>query len=222
MRDYLSEIYRIGYGKIWVSTTAIADQLNVSGPATVRMMRRLQEKGMVEHLPYKGVFLSEAGKKEALAGIRRHRLVERFLVDVMGFDWHDAHDEADVLQRGINERLEDRIDEIMGHPTACPHGDPIPSKDGVMPELNDRPLTVVPSGTAGEISRVRTREPEKLRYLAQIGLVPGTPFKLINRAPFNGPLRLKLGRVEQVIGAELAAAIWVNAIDLHRSDKSAG
>jgi DtxR family Mn-dependent transcriptional regulator len=220
MRDYLSEIYRIGYGKMWVSTTAIAEQLSVSGPATVRMMRRLQETGLVEHLPYKGVFLSEVGKKEALLGIRRHRLVERFLVEVMGFDWHDAHDEADILQRGINERLEDRIDELMDHPTTCPHGDPIPTKDGVMPELNDRPLTVVPSGMAGEISRIRTREPEKLRYLADIGLVPGTPFELVNRAPFNGPLRLKLGRSEQVIGAELAAAIWVVTPESNRSGKA--
>jgi DtxR family Mn-dependent transcriptional regulator len=184
------------------------------------MMRRLQEKGLVEHLPYKGVFLSEAGKKEALLGIRRHRLVERFLVDVMGFDWHEAHDEADILQKGINERLEDRIDELMDHPKSCPHGEPIPSKDGVMPELNDRPLTVVPAGTTGTISRIRTREPEKLCYLADIGLVPGTPFQLINRAPFNGPLRLKLDRHEQVIGAELAAAIWVNTPEPGRPGKT--
>ena len=220
MRDYLSEIYRIGYGKMWVSTTAIAERLSVSGPATVRMMRRLQKKGLVEHLPYKGVFLSEIGKKEALLGIRRHRLVERFLVDVLSFDWHEAHDEADILQKGINERLEDRIDTLMDHPTTCPHGEPIPTKDGVMPELNDRPLTVVPSGTAGKISRIRTREPEKLQYLAEIGLVPKTPFQLVNRAPFNGPLRLKLGHVEQVIGAELAAAVWVVTADAAPTNKS--
>lgn len=209
MRDYLAEIYRIGYGKIWVSTTAIAEQLNVSSPATVRMIGRLRKRGLVKHLPYQGVFLTEKGQKEALLGIRRHRLVERFLVDVLEFGWDEAHDEADVLDKGINQRLEDRIDVLMGHPTTCPHGEPIPTRDGVMPELNDRPLTVVPPGTHGKISRIRTREADKLKYLATIGLVPGAPFKLINRAPFKGPLRLKIDRQEQVIGTELAAAIWV-------------
>ncbi len=213
MRDYLAEIYRLGQGGVWVSTTALAERLNVSGPATVRMVRRLHEGGLVDHLPYRGVRLTPSGNKAALLGIRRHRLVERFLVEVLKFGWHEVHDEADELQKGITKRLEERMDEIMGHPTTCPHGDPIPSADGVMPELNDIPLTVVPPGNRGQISRVRAREPEKLKYLAEIGLVPGVSFELLNRAPFNGPLRLKIaptGR-EQVIGAELAAALWVTS-----------
>jgi len=219
MRDYLAEIYRIGLGKMWVSTTSVAENLNVSGPAAVRMVRRLQNKGLVKHLPYKGVSLTKKGEKEALLGIRRHRLVERFLVDVLQFDWCEAHDEADILDKGINQRLEDRIDEIMGHPKTCPHGDPIPTRDGIMPELSDRPLTVVPVGTQGVISRVRTREPEKLTYLAAIDLVPENSFGLVSRAPFNGPLRLSVGQDELVIGAELAAAIWVicNEPDEHKS-----
>lgn len=209
MRDYLSEIYRLGHGEAWVSTSALAERLNVSGPATVRMVRRLHKGGLVDHLPYKGVSLTPPGKKVALLHIRRHRLVERFLVDVLKFEWDDVHDVADYLHRGINQRLEDRIDELMGHPTTCPHGDPIPTPDGVMPELGDKPLTVIPPGAKGTISRVKTHEPEKLRYLSEIGLVPGAPFELINRAPFNGPFRLKVGRHEQIIGTELAAALWV-------------
>jgi DtxR family Mn-dependent transcriptional regulator len=211
MRDYLAEIYRLGHGEIWVSTTALAERLNVSGPATVRMIRRLHNGGLVDHLPYKGVRLTATGRKVALLHIRRHRLVERFLVDVLKFGWHEAHDEADILHRGINQRIEDRIDELMGHPTACPHGDPIPTREGEMPQIDDKPLTVVPPGAKGKISRVKTREPEKLKYLAEIGLVPNTPFELINRAPFNGPLRLKIGQHEQIIGAELAAALWVTS-----------
>lgn len=213
MRDYLAEIYRLGQGGVWVSTTALAERLNVSGPAAVRMVRRLHQGGLVDHLPYRGVRLTLAGNKAALLGIRRHRLVERFLVDVLKFGWHEVHDEADELQKGITQRLEDRIDTLMGHPTSCPHGDPIPTREGTMPELNDKPLTVIPPGAKGQISRVKTREPEKLQYLAEIGLVPGTPFELLNRAPFNGPLRLKIGRQphEQVIGVELAAALWVTS-----------
>lgn len=209
MRDYLGEIYRLGQGQAWVSTTALAEELHVSGPASVRMVRRMHKVGLVDHLPYKGIKLTPYGKKVALLNIRRHRLVERFLVDVLKFGWHEVHDEADTLQKGISQTIEDRIDELMDHPATCPHGDPIPTRNGEMPELNDKPLTVVPPGRLGQITRVRIREPEKLQYLAEIGLVPGAPFELINRAPFNGPLRLKLGRREQVIGNELAAALWV-------------
>jgi DtxR family transcriptional regulator, Mn-dependent transcriptional regulator len=209
MQDYLAEIYRLGIGEIWVSTTALAERLHVTGPAVVRMVRRLHDHGLVDHQPYQGVHLTPLGRTQALLSIRRHRLVERFLVDVLKFGWHEVHDEADELQKGINQRLEDRIDELMEHPATCPHGDPIPTREGIMPEFGDIPLAVVPPGTEGVISRVKTREPEKLQYVAEIGLVPGTTFKLVNRAPFNGPLRLKVGRDEQVIGAELAAAFWV-------------
>ena len=209
MRDYLGEIYRLGHGEAWVSTTALAERLDVSGPAAVRMVRRLHEGGLVDHLPYKGVRLTPMGKKAALLNIRRHRLVERFLVEVLKFGWHEVHEEADELQKGITQRIEDQMDKLMDYPATCPHGDPIPSRDGVMPELNDKPLTVVPPGSKCQISRVKTRESEKLQYLAEIGLVPGTPFELVNRAPFNGPLRLKIEKYEQVIGVELAAALWV-------------
>jgi len=209
MRDYLGEIYRLGQGEAWVSTTAIAESLNVSGPATVRMVRRLHDYGLVAHAPYKGVRFTPDGKKVALLNLRRHRLVERFLVDVMKFGWHEVHDQADGFQKGITQKIEDRMDDLLGYPAACPHGEPIPSREGVMPEVSDRPLTVMPPGTTGEISRVKTHEPEKLKYLAEIGLIPGADFELVNRAPFNGPLRLKIGPYEQVIGMELAAAVWV-------------
>jgi DtxR family Mn-dependent transcriptional regulator len=210
MRDYLGEIYRLGQGQAWVSTTSLAEQLSVSGPASVRMVRRMHNAGLVDHLPYKGVKLTPYGKKIALLNVRRHRLVERFLVDVLQFGWHEAHDHADRLQKGIDKRLEDRIDKLMDHPQTCPHGEPIPTPDGAIKDLHDKPMTVIPPGMSGIITRVRIREPEKLQYLAQIGLIPGVPFELVNRAPFNGPLRLRLGDHEQVIGNELANALWVD------------
>jgi len=212
MRDYLGEIYRLGHGNAWVSTTALAEVLDVSGPASVRMARRLHKAGLVDHLPYKGIQLTPHGRKVALLNIRRHRLVERFLVDVLKFGWDEVHDKADRLQKGVNQAIENRMDELMDHPATCPHGDPIPTPDGTMPEIDDKPLTVVAPGKQGKITRVKTRESEKLQYLAEIGLVPGTPFELVNRAPFNGPIRLKVGRDEQVIGTELAAALWVSIV----------
>ena len=209
MRDYLAEIYRLGHGKAWVNNTAIAERLDVSSPAAVRMVRRLNELGLVEHVPYQGVKLLPTGKKVALLNIRRHRLVERFLVDQLQFGWHEVHNHAGALQKGINQVLEDRIDMLMGHPKTCPHGDPIPTKDGIMPHLGDKPLKVVPPRSKGKISRIRERHEDKLQYMESIGLVPGASFELISRAPFDGPLRLKLGRDEQVIGHELASSIWV-------------
>ncbi len=110
----------------------------------------------------------------------------------------------------MTQVIEHRIDDLMGHPTACPHGEPIPDRNGVMPDFEDKPLTVIAPGRKGKITRVRTREPEKLVYLAEIGLVPDASFELVSRAPFNGPLRLKSDQHEQVIGKELAAALWVH------------
>ena len=209
MRDYLAEIYRLGQGEVWVSTTALAERLNVSGPATVRMVRRLHKAGLVDHLPYKGARLTRPGKKAALLGIRRHRLAERFLVDVLKFGWHEVHEEADDFHKGITQRLEERMSEVMNHPLTCPHGEPIPTREGEMPEVDDMPLTVVAPGASGSISRVKSHDPDKLWYLEKIGLMPGSSFELIDRAPFNGPLRLRINRHEQVIGAELAGALWV-------------
>jgi DtxR family Mn-dependent transcriptional regulator len=210
MRNYLAEIYRLGQGDSWVSTTNLADTMNVSPPAVARMVKRLSGCGLLEYLPYQGVKLTPDGSHEALLGIRRHRLVERFLVDVLGFGWHEVHDEADHMHYGISQRIEDRIDELLDHPTRCPHGEPIPSREGVMPDLDDLPLVVVSPGTGGHISRIKTHDPDKLRYLASLNLMPGTSYRLVSRQPFNGPIRLDIpGRGEQVIGSELAVAIWV-------------
>ncbi len=210
MGDYLGEMYRLGLGKTWISTTSLAENLYVSGPATVRMVHRLQKLDLVEHQPYHGVKLTPLGVKAALLNIRRHRLVERFLVEIMEYEWHEVHNKADKLQKGFDQELEDRIDMLMNYPNTCPHGDPIPTRDGVMPELNDKPLTVVATGAKGRITRIKERTPAKLQYLGEIGLVPEATFQLLNRSPFNGPLRLQIGRDEQIIGFDLAAGIWVN------------
>jgi len=213
MRNYLADVYRLGQEASWVSTTNLAESLEVSPPAVVRMVKRLHSAGLLEHQPYQGVRLTPSGVRQALFGLRRHRLVERFLVDVLGFGWHEVHDESDTMQSSITQRIEDRMDEIMGYPTRCPHGEPIPSRDGVMPEIDDLPLTVVSPGDGGEVSRIKTHDPDKLLYLASLKLVPGASFQLISRQPFDGPLRLAIGdRGEQVIGSELAAAIWVTNI----------
>jgi len=128
---------------------------------------------------------------------------------VMQYDWASAHTLADTFERGINDELEDRMFELAGNPTRCPHGEPIPSKDGVMPIVRDEELINVPSGSDCIVSRVRTHDLDKLRYIAEIGLVPGTPFHLLSCAPFKGPLRLEMKPHDHIIGYELSQSIWV-------------
>jgi DtxR family Mn-dependent transcriptional regulator len=159
--------------------------------------------------PYRGFRLTPEGEREALKSIRRHRLLEAFLVTVMKFRWDEVHDHAHGLDEVINEQFEDRMDELSGFPKRCPHGDPIPTKDGQLPPIHDVSLADVPLGTAGIIRRIRHHTPDKLRYLADHKLVPGTRITLVNRAPFNGPVRLKAPDGEHVLGSEMANDLFI-------------
>jgi DtxR family Mn-dependent transcriptional regulator len=213
-REYLAEVYRLQSSTDEpVTTTALAVRLEVSPPAVVRMIRRLAKEGYLRRQPYKGVRLTPEGVREALKSIRRHRLLEAFLVTVMKFGWDEVHDHAHGLDGVINDQFEDRMDELSGFPNRCPHGDPIPSKDGVMPAIKDVSLADVPLGTAGVIRRIRNHTPEKLRYLAEHQLVPGTDIVLVNRAPFSGPVRLKTPQGEHVLGSEMANDLFIEMSD---------
>jgi len=209
MREYLAEIYRLQEDAPTVSTTSLADRLNVSPPAIPRMLKRLQSVGYVKHVPYQGVELTELGREEALREIRRHRILEVFLVNVMGFTWDETHEHADDLSAGLNDRLTERMAEMTGQPTRCPHGEPIPDLEGRLPVVNDVCIVNLGVGHRGAVSRVRTHEPEKLRYFASLGLVPGVAVEIMGRAPFNGPMRLRVGREDVVIGYELMKSLWV-------------
>jgi DtxR family Mn-dependent transcriptional regulator len=209
MREYLAEIYRLQEDTPTVSTTSLAERLNVSAPAVPRMLRRLANAGYVKHIPYQGVMLKDRGRELALDEIRRHRILEVFLVKVMGFTWDEVHIHADDFGVGMNDALTDRMDEMTHHPRRCPHGEPIPDKDGNLPDVNDICLINLAAGRSGEISRIRTHDIEKLQYFASLGLFPATPFEVAGRAPFNGPMRLVLGREEVVLGTELVKLIWV-------------
>ena len=175
------------------------------------MLRRLKSAGYVKHVPYQGVELTELGRQEALREIRRHRILEVFLVNVMGFTWDEAHEHAESLGQGLNDALTERMAYMAHHPTRCPHGEPIPDKNGQVAELDDMGLINLGIGFKGIISRVRTHEPEKLKYFASLGVVPNVEFEITGRAPFNGPMRLRLGRDEIVLGMELVKALWVSS-----------
>jgi len=219
MQRYAAEIYRLQQDHKLVSLSLLGISVEASPQAIARMVKRLNKNGYLEHEPYRGVRLTSAGEKIAMPALRRHRLTEVFLVKVMGYDWAAAHELSDVFEKGLNDELEDRAFELAGRPTRCPHGEPIPSKDGIMPEVRDEPLVDVPSGSDCVVSRVRTHDPDKLRYIAELGLVPGVPFHLLSCAPFQGPLRLQMDEHDHIIGYELSGSIWVEVKKLGEGNK---
>jgi len=212
MQEYLAEAYRIAYyqpDSPYVSTSSLAEEMQVSAPAVTRMVQRLKHAGFLDHEPYRGIRLTEAGEREALANIRRHRLVERFLVDVMGFGWHEVHDDADDMGLVVSDALVDKMDEMSGYPKRCPHGEPIPTADGMMPRVIDYPLSEVEVESDYVISRVHTHDPHKLRYFSELDLEPGKRFRLVMRAPFKGPLQLQVDGQTHFLGHELAGTLRV-------------
>jgi DtxR family Mn-dependent transcriptional regulator len=132
-----------------------------------------------------------------------------FLTKIMGFEWHEVHHHAGDLGKGLTDPVVQRMAEMTGFPQRCPHGEPIPDEDGILPEVNDTCLINLTVGHKGKISRVRTDESERLAYFSTLGVVPGATFEIVGRAPFNGPIRLRLGREEVVLGIELVKALWV-------------
>ncbi len=213
MREYLAEIYRLQEDEPTVSTTNLAERLGVSAPAVPRMLKRLKNEGYVKHIPYQGVELTELGREEALRELRRHRILEVFLVQIMDFSWDEAHEHADMLGQGLNDALTERMAEMTGEPQRCPHGEPIPDREGNLPPVNDIALINLGVGTKGVVSRVRTHDPERLKYFHSLRLVPGQEFAIIGRAPFNGPMRLRVERDEVVLGVELTQQLWVTPED---------
>jgi DtxR family Mn-dependent transcriptional regulator len=219
MQRYAAEIYRLQQDHKLVALSLLGSHVEASAQAISTMVKRLNKNGYLEHEPYRGVRLTPAGERIAMPALRRHRLTEVFLVKVMGYDWAAAHELSDVFEKGLNDELEDRAFELAGRPTRCPHGEPIPSKDGIMPEVRDEPLVNVPSGSDCIVSRVRTHDSDKLRYIAELGLVPGVPFHLLSCAPFQGPLRLQMDSHDHIIGYELSGSIWVEVKKVGEGNK---
>lgn len=210
VEDYLKVIYKLESEGKGASTTRVAEAMEVSSASATNMIKRLAKMNLVDYQSYKGAALTESGKKIALEVIRHHRLLELYLLEVMGYSWDEVHDEAEKLEHHISEQFEDKIAELLDNPTQDPHGDPIPSKEGIMPDMEDEPLIdTEPGDTAYLVSRVKNQDPDLLRYLEKIDLLPGTKVKVKEKAPFSGPITLLLEEKQQVIGRELAEHIFV-------------
>lgn len=209
MEDYLKTIYLCSTDGRKVSTSALATRMRCSAASVTNMIQKLSELKLVAYQPYRGVYLSEAGEKVALEVIRHHRLIELYLAEVLGFSWDKVHEEADKLEHVISEEFEDRIDRALGHPTRDPHGDPIPSKDGQVEKISHELLWDAEPGQRVKVERVSDRDSDVLRYLATIGIFPQVELDVLTKAPFNGPVHIRLEDEEHGLSEQLARQIFV-------------
>lgn len=192
-----------------VSTNALAERLGITPGSVSAMLKRLGELGVITHVPYRGVRLTDDGRRIALEVIRHHRLLESYLAEALGMSWDRVHAEAEVLEHVLSEDLEALIAAKLGHPTVDPHGDPIPTVELELEEpLTDRMESLQP-GDQGLFVRVSDSDPEMLRYLAERGIAPGERFVVRDRQPFGGPLFVLFGEREHAIGGDLAGAMRV-------------
>ena len=205
IEEYLEWIYRLSKEQPHVHASDLARSLKVSPASVTGMLKRLAERELIIHERYQAITLTPAGTESALSTIRRHGLLERLLVDVLGLPWHLADEEAGRLEHHITPEVEDRLSRFLGHPETCPHGQPI---NWVEPETNVR-LAVVEAGEHVRVARIADESPEFLQYVEQLGMLPGARVDVVSRSPFNGPLILRVNGREHAVGEEACTRIWV-------------
>src|SRR5574341_1252571 len=211
VQDYLKTIYKLQEQGGAVSTSALAEAMGVAAASATGMVKKLAGLKLARHNPYQGVVLTKAGEKMALEVIRHHRLLELYLAEALGYSWDKVHAEAERLEHVISEEFEEKIFEALGRPTRDPHGDPIPAKDGTMAGVSHDRLSDMEPGATGVIRRVSDRSAEMLRYLALRGMVPDATVEVMEKAPFNGPITVKMGETSHVLGRDLASHIHVES-----------
>lgn len=192
-----------------VSTKLLAEKLAVAPSTVSESVRKLAEQGFVDHARYGSISLTESGGRAAVAMVRRHRLIETFLVDELGYGWDEVHDEAEVLEHAVSEQMVARMDAKLGFPEHDPHGDPIPREDGSIPDSPTRRLIELTAGEAGSIARISDADPALLRYFQELGVALGAEVGLVERRDFAGTVTVRLGDAVLELGHPAAAAIWV-------------
>jgi DtxR family transcriptional regulator, Mn-dependent transcriptional regulator len=214
-QDYLKVIWTAQEWSLEkVSTKMLAEKIGVSASTASESIRKLADQGLVDHEKYGAVTLTDAGRRAALAMVRRHRLMETFLVRELGYSWDEVHDEAEVLEHAVSDRMLDRIDAKLGYPTRDPHGDPIPAADGQVPTPDARQLSVCRDGDAGTVARISDADQEMLRYFDSVGIALDSRLRVLARRDFAGMISVAVegpeGRDTTVdLGSPAAEAIWV-------------
>ena len=209
VEDYLKAIYEIEREGRAAATTDIAHRLSIAPASVSGMVRRLADQGLIAHERYRGVRLTESGRRAALRTLRRHRIIEAYLAGALGYPWDEVHAEAERLEHAASDALVDRMAAAIGEPTVDPHGAPIPTREGAIDERPHRSLAELAAGERARVTRVADEDPERLRYLATLGVMPGATVTVLERAPFDGPITLELGGVRHHVGPALAAVVLV-------------
>jgi DtxR family transcriptional regulator, Mn-dependent transcriptional regulator len=210
VQDYAKAIWSLAQrSREPVSTSALAERLEVSPASASAMIKRLETLGLVSREPYHGVRLTRAGERVALEVLRHHRLLELYLAEALGMSWDRVHEEAEVLEHAISPELSELIAAKLGNPTHDPHGDPIPTRDGEIDEPPTRALSELLPGERGTFSRVSDSNPDMLRYLSELGIAPGDELELTGQQPFGGPLTVMAGGREHALGPQLARAMRI-------------
>jgi DtxR family Mn-dependent transcriptional regulator len=215
VEDYLKAIWTLQQTEAPVSTSRIAERLGLTAAAVTAMIKRLAEQGLLRHEPYYGVRLTPAGELAGLRIIRRHRVLELFLTEMLGYEWDRVHDEAERLEHAASDDLIERLARLLGEPERDPHGSVIPTAEGEMVDAEFPALAEASAGEVGRVVEVRVQEPEQLRYLGSMDLYPGAELEVMEQAPFDGPVSVKVNGEPRVLSRALAARIL---IDIAASD----
>lgn len=208
MEDYLKAIYKLQQAQGAATTSAVAGRLGVSAASATSMIKRLARHRLVVHTPYRGLTLTSQGRRIALETIRRHRLLELYLCRHLGVSLDRVDREAERMEHVLSDEVEARIAERLGHPTRDPHGDPIPDEDGAVRDVRYPSLAEIPPGEGGVVDRVSDRHPAILRRLASLGVLPGTPLRVVAHLP-GRRVCVDLDGHERVLPRELAEGVYV-------------
>jgi DtxR family transcriptional regulator, Mn-dependent transcriptional regulator len=217
VEDYLKAIYELETSGEAAETNAIARLLNIAPASVSGMVRRLADQGLITHERYHGARLTTAGRRAALKTLRRHRVIEAYLTSALGYSWDRVHDEAERLEHAASDELIDRMAAAIGEPETDPHGAPIPTREGRLQERTLVTLASLAPGVVARIERVSDKNGDRLRYLAELGIVPGESVAVVAREPFEGPIALRIGDVNRTIGSELASQILVSPAPSRRA-----
>jgi DtxR family Mn-dependent transcriptional regulator len=211
--DYLKVIYHVTHRGAPVSTGLLAQELGVSSPSVSAMVKRLEDGGLLRRADSRSFELTEAGERAALRVVRRHRLLETFLARVLDVPWDEVHAEAELLEHALSEKLEERIDAALGHPTHDPHGDPIPPRHGPHEEGWGAPLDSVPPGSRFQVDRVSDRDSAALRYLGELGVFPGVVVDVEEQEPFGGPRWVRVAGERRSLGGPLTRLVHGHVVE---------
>src|SRR5436305_5937905 len=209
VQDYVKQIYLLQMQSGRATTNLLAERLEVSAAAATAMVKKLAEMGLAEHRPYYGARLTPAGERVAVELVRHHRLLELYLTEALGLPWESVHVEAERLEHVLSEELEAALDRALGYPDTDPHGDPIPGPDLTLPAETNSALAELTPEQEATVRRVPDGDPELLRYLARLGIVPAARVRMVGKEPFQGPVTIDVDGVRRSLGIGVAEMVRV-------------